>query len=37
MEMRGVKKHNTHTTTTKLMGVFKSDQSARHEFLNAIK
>mgnify|MGYP003624444392 CR=1 FL=1 len=37
MEMRGVKKHNTYTTTTKLIGVFKSDQSARQEFLNAIK
>ena len=37
MEMRGVKKHNTFTTTTKLIGLFKSDQSARQEFLNAIK
>ncbi len=37
MEMRGVKKHNTHTTTTKLLGVFKEDSSARNEFLNAIK
>lgn len=37
MEMRGVKKHDTHTTTTKLLGVFKEDASARAEFLNAIK
>ena len=37
MEMRGVKKHDTHTTTTKLMGIFKEDGSARQEFLNSIK
>ena len=37
MEMRGVKKHDTHTTTTKLIGCFKTDQSARAEFLNSIK
>ena len=37
MEMRGVKKHNTHTTTTKLLGCFKTEPSARNEFLNAIK
>ncbi len=37
MEMRGVKKHNTHTTTTKLIGVFKDDASCRQEFLTAIK
>ena len=37
MEMRGVKKHNTYTTTTKLIGAFKTDQSARQEFLNSIK
>ena len=37
MEMRGVKKHDTHTTTTKLMGVFKTDASVRMEFLNSIK
>lgn len=37
MEMRGVKKHDTHTTTTKLLGAFKDDPSARAEFLNAIK
>jgi GTP cyclohydrolase IA len=37
MEMRGVKKHDTYTTTTKLIGAFKEDVSARAEFLNAIK
>jgi len=37
MEMRGVKKHDTYTTTTKLLGVFKTDSSARAEFLNSIK
>lgn len=37
MEMRGVKKHDTNTTTTKLMGIFKEDGSARAEFLSAIK
>ncbi len=37
MEMRGVKKHDTHTTTTKLLGVFKNDINAKQEFLRAIK
>jgi len=37
MEMRGVKKHDTYTTTTKLLGVFKDDQNVRNEFLNSIK
>jgi len=37
MEMRGVKKHDTHTTTTKLLGVFKDDINAKNEFLNSIK
>jgi len=37
MEMRGVKKHDTWTTTTKLTGVFQSDISAKQEFLNRIK
>lgn len=37
MEMRGVKKHDTHTTTTKLLGVFKNDINAKNEFLNSIK
>ena len=37
MEMRGVKKHNTFTTTSKMTGVFKTDINARQEFLNLIK
>ena len=37
MEMRGVRKHGTYTTTTKLIGYFKDNPSARMEFLNAIK
>lgn len=37
MEMRGVKKHDTQTTTTKLLGVFHDDASAKSEFLNRIK
>jgi GTP cyclohydrolase I len=37
MEMRGVKKHDTYTTTSKLIGYFKEDQDARNEFLNLIK
>lgn len=37
MEMRGVKKHDTCTTTTKLIGLFKEDPDARLEFLNSIK
>ena len=37
MEMRGVKKHDTWTTTTKLLGIFKEDFNARNEFLNSIK
>lgn len=37
MEMRGVKKHNTFTTTSKMTGVFKNDINARQEFLNLIK
>ncbi len=37
MEMRGVKKHNTWTTTTKLIGMFKEDNSVRMEFLNGIR
>lgn len=36
MEMRGVKKHDTQTTTTKLLGVFHSDPSAKSEFLTKI-
>lgn len=37
MAMRGVKKHDTWTTTTKLIGVFKEDNKARSEFINYIK
>lgn len=37
MCMRGVKKHDTWTQTTKLIGVFKEDDKARNEFLNFIK
>lgn len=37
MCMRGVKKHDTWTITSKLIGVFKDDPSARNEFLNLIK
>ena len=37
MEMRGVKKHDTWTTTTKLIGAFKNSNDARQEFFNSIK
>jgi GTP cyclohydrolase IA len=37
MEMRGVKKHDTWTTTTKLLGAFKDDINTKNEFLNSIK
>jgi len=37
MEMRGVKKHDTWTTTTKLLGVFRDEQEAKLEFFNSIK
>ena len=37
MCMRGVKKHDTWTTTSKMLGVFKTDLDARTEFLNLIK
>lgn len=33
VEMRGVKKHDTWTTTSKLIGVFKDNPDARREFL----
>lgn len=36
MAMRGVKKHNTTTTTSKLLGVFKKDLNCRNEFLKLI-
>jgi GTP cyclohydrolase I len=37
MEMRGVKKHNTWTTTTRLIGKFKEENAVRMEFLNGIR
>jgi GTP cyclohydrolase I len=37
MCMRGVKKHNTWTMTSKMIGVFKEDEKCRNEFLNLIK
>lgn len=37
MNMRGVKKHDTWTTTSKLIGVFKNDTDARREFFSLIK
>ena len=37
MEMRGVKKHGTWTTTSKMTGTFRNDNKARNEFLNLIK
>jgi len=37
MCMRGVKKHDTFTTTSKLLGVFRTDPNCRKEFLDYIK
>lgn len=37
MCMRGVKKHDTWTLTSKMLGAFKEDEKARNEFLNLIK
>ena len=37
MCMRGVKKYDTWTTTSKLLGIFKDDDKARNEFLSFIK
>jgi len=36
MNMRGVKKHDTWTSTSKLVGCFKDDERARSEFLQLI-
>lgn len=36
MEMRGVKTHDVHTTTTKLLGFFKDRQDARQEYMDNI-
>jgi GTP cyclohydrolase I len=37
MAMRGVKKHDTWTTTSKMVGTFKDDLNCRQEFLNLMK
>lgn len=37
MEMRGVKKHDTFTTTSKMIGKFKDELNPRNEFLNLIR
>jgi len=37
MCMRGVKKHDTWTMTSKLIGLFKTEDRVRNEFLNLIK
>lgn len=37
MEMRGVKTHDTHTITTKLIGAFKNDNKARAEFMANVR
>ncbi|MCA9329064.1 GTP cyclohydrolase I FolE [Candidatus Saccharibacteria bacterium] len=37
MEMRGVETHDVYTTTTKLVGAFKTKPEARAEYLGAIK
>jgi GTP cyclohydrolase I len=37
MCMRGVKKHDMWTITSKMLGAFKEDDKARNEFLNLIK
>lgn len=36
MTMRGVKKHDTHTVTSKMLGVFQDDQAARNELFKLI-
>ncbi len=37
MEMRGVQKHDVNTTTTKLIGAFKTDSKTRSEFLSYVR
>ena len=37
MAMRGVRKHDTWTTTTKLVGQFKDDEKVKDEFLRFVK
>lgn len=36
MAMRGVKKHDVWTTTSKMVGIFKDDLNARNEFMHLI-
>jgi len=36
MCMRGVKKHDTYTITSKLLGAFKNSSEARNEFLKYV-
>jgi GTP cyclohydrolase I len=35
--MRGVKKENSYTTTSKMLGIFKEDINCRNEYLSLIK
>ena len=37
MAMRGVKKHDVYTTTSKMVGIFKEHDMPRHEFMSMIK
>lgn len=37
MAMRGVKKHDVYTTTSKMVGFFKEHDMPRHEFMSMIK
>jgi len=37
VEMRGIKKHDCWTTTSKLMGVFKEEPETRKEFFDIIR
>lgn len=37
MCMRGVKKENSYTTTSKMLGIFKEEINCRNEYLNLIK
>ncbi len=36
MAMRGVKKHDVYTTTSKMIGAFREEMNTRHEFLKLI-
>lgn len=37
MEMRGVKTHDVHTVTSRLMGAFKDDEKTRSEYMSHLK